>query len=77
MVHVGAVIVEPDFTSPGVFVGGHHVEKEDVGFHPLCIKDDGWQPQNGVQFGGFEQLFRTSSPAPPSKSTLSGSTTAS
>jgi hypothetical protein len=29
-----------------------------------------------VQLGGFQQLLRTVSPAPPSNSTLSGTTTA-
>ncbi len=57
VVHVGTVVVEPHFTCPGIFVGRHNVKKEDVGFHALCVKDAGWQPQNGVQFGGFEQLF--------------------
>ena len=52
------------------------VEEQDVGLDSARVEDPGGQAQQGVDVVLFQQSSADFSPAPPSKSTLSGRTTA-
>lgn len=56
VVDVGAVVVVPDLGGLRVRAGGAVVEEDHIRLDALGVEDAGWQPQNGVQIGGVEQL---------------------
>jgi len=72
---IGPEVIDPECFRPRSLAGGFAVEEEDVGLDALGVKDTRGQAQKGVNVAFVEQLRRTVSPAPPSKRTLSGTTT--
>ena len=76
MVDVRAVIIVPDFLGLGFLGGGFGIEEKNVRFHALGIEDARRQAQDRVEIIVSRSFFLTVSPAPPSKRTLSGTTTA-
>jgi len=57
MVDIGAVIVYPNLFSPWVTGSWLVVEEKHICLYTLCIKNTGWQTQDGMQFGCFHKLF--------------------
>ena len=75
-VNVGSEIIYPDLLRLHLRAGRTLVEEQHIRLDARLIEYARGQPQNGVKIRGFQQLFADVSPAPPSNSTLSGTTTA-
>lgn len=76
MMHVGPIVVIPNLVCLRVLQSRPVVEENDVGLHPLRVKDPGRKAQIVCRSHVSSSLRRMISPAPPSNSTLSGTTTA-
>ena len=54
--HVGPQVVDPQVLGPGLLLGWAAVEKEDVGFHPSCVKEARWKSQKRVAVELLQQV---------------------
>jgi hypothetical protein len=75
-VDVGAEVVDPEGLRPGGGAGRLAVKEQDVGLDSLGVEDAGREPEEGVEVTLLEELAADRLAAPPSKRTLSGTTTA-
>src|SRR5262245_37489317 len=75
-VFVCAQVVNPQGLGPRDFAGRLSVKKQHVGLHALSIEIPVGRRSKVWTSHSCRSLRRTVSPAPPSKSTLSGTTTA-